>query len=146
MDPISILTAAGLGLKLVDQFRELVLRWRGGRVEPPSATVVPVPDGIRIEQRGAPPQTVKPDQVRLDQWDEQRYRALDRRVRLNWEYFNELYAQQVGLAADETARLNVRMNRTKEELCSDFREMVRIYERALNVRLPDHYQLYEVCG
>jgi hypothetical protein len=31
-------------------------------------------------------------------------------------------------------------------LCTDFHEMVTIYERALGTGLPDHYQLYEVCG
>jgi hypothetical protein len=64
---------------------------------------------------------------------------------VNWKLFNELFAQNVGLAPDETARMNVRMDRTKEELCDDFRQMVGIYERVLGTSLPDHYQLYEVC-
>ena len=49
-------------------------------------------------------------------------------------------------APEEKARVKVNMKRLKEELCSDFREMVKLYESALGTRLPDHYSLFEVCG
>ena len=59
--------------------------------------------------------------------------------------FNELYSQTPILGAAEAARVKVTMENTKNDLCGDFREMVRIYERTLGTSLPDHYQLYEVC-
>jgi len=103
-------------------------------------------DGIQIVVGGGEPQQIATADVRLDQWDEPRYRALERRVRINWDLFNELYAQNVAQPPDVEARLNVRMKRVKDELCQDFHEMVGIYEQATGVILPDHYKLYEVCS
>jgi hypothetical protein len=84
--------------------------------------------------------------MHLSEWDEKRYRALERRVRSNWTSFNDLFAELPELATDERARIKLRMGRMEEELCTDFREMVRIYESTLGVGLPDHYSLYEVCS
>jgi hypothetical protein len=81
----------------------------------------------------------------MDQWDETRYKALSSRVEVNWPLYNEMFARNVALPPDETARMNVRMEQVRKELCNDFREMVSIYERVLGEGLPDHYQLYETC-
>ena len=37
------------------------------------------------------------------------------------------------------------MESKRKDLCEDFREMVKIYERALDTELGDHYALYDVC-
>lgn len=148
MDPLGVITTISLGLTLVDQFRELALRFEKRRVTPVAATARQSESGdaLQIAERGHVYQEIAASDLKLDEWDEPRYRALERRVRVNWDYFNELFAQNVGLAPEETARLNIRIERTEDELCEDFREMVGIYERALQIRLPDHYQLYEVCA
>src|SRR3989304_7718868 len=131
VESATIITAAGVGLKLVDQFRDLVLRWRGSKAEPPSAVVVQRPGSLDIEykHKAQPPQKIAANQVKLDGGEETRYRALDSRVHSNWKYFNDLYAQLPLLSADESVRIKLRMEKSKEELCTDFREMVRIYER-----------------
>ena len=145
MDPITIITTISVGLKLVDQFRDLALRFMGKKVQPPSATAEQAANSIQVTRAGKVVQQVKSTEIKMDQWDNARYRALERRIRTNWDLFNELFAQMPELASDEKARIKIRMERIKEELCEDFREMVRIYERVLNTSLPDHYQLYEVC-
>lgn len=146
MDPVVVITMISSGLALVDQFRDLVLRFRRERVEQVSVTArqSPAGDSIEIDDHGAR-RSVQANDLKLDQWDEPRCRALERRVKINWDLYNELFAQNVGLAPDETARVTIRAGRVKDELCEDFHEMVGIYERVLGTGLPDHYQLYEVC-
>ncbi len=148
MDPLGVITTMSLGLNLVDQFRDLVLRFRKQPVTPVSETARQSAQGdsIEIAYRGQVHEEVPAAKLKLDEWDNPRYRALERRIRVNWELFNELFAQNVALAPEDTARLNVRMERAKDELCEDFREMVGMYERVLGTGLPDHYQLFEVCN
>ncbi len=145
VDPITVITTISVGLKLVDAFRELALRFMKKTPTPPSATVDQSGNGLEIKQYGNV-QKISAQQLDLNQWDEARYRALERRVKTNWDLFYELYAEEAGLGPEERSRVNVRMKRIKEELCTDFKEMVRIYEGALGTSLPDHYSLYEVCG
>jgi hypothetical protein len=144
-DPITVMTAISLGLKIVDQFRDLALRFQGKNVQPPSATVEQTGNAIHVKQNGTVTNTVTGLQMDLDEWDETRYRALERRVRSNWTLFNDLYAELPELSVDERVRIKLRMDRMEEELCTDFREMVSIYQRTLGISLPDHYTLYEVC-
>lgn len=146
IDPASVISLAGVGLKLVDQFRETYLRWRGGKVEPVSATVVQVKDELQVQSKGAPPHVIKASDLRMDEWDEVQYHALEKRVKFNWNYFHGLAGEAPSQSTDERVKLELKMDRIKGELCTDFRQMVRIYERVLGLSLPDHYQLYEVCG
>jgi hypothetical protein len=83
--------------------------------------------------------------MHMDEWDDVRYQALYSRIKVNWPLYNQLFAQNVALSPDETARMNVRMEQVKSDLCRDFREMVGLYERVLQTHLPDHYELYETC-
>ncbi|HTP11016.1 MAG TPA: hypothetical protein VMP08_22330 [Anaerolineae bacterium] len=145
-DPITVMTTISLGLKLVDQFRDLALRFFGKNAQPPSATVEQTGNAIHVKQNGTVTNTVTGSQMHLDEWDEKRYHALERRVRSNWTLFNDLYAELPELPIDEKVRIKLRMDRMEEELCTDFREMVRIYQRTLGISLPDHYTLYEVCS
>ena len=138
-DPITIMTAISLGLKLVDQFRDLALRFLEKDVQPTSATVEQAGNAIHVKHDGVVTDTVTAPQMHLNEWDEKRYRALERRVRSNWTLFNDLFAELPELATDERARIKLRMDRMETELCTDFREMVRIYERTLGISLPDHY-------
>jgi hypothetical protein len=52
------------------------------------------------------------------------------------------------LSPDEAARIKLRMNEIRNDLCADLREMVTISERALGrIALPDHYifGLSDIC-
>jgi len=146
MDPITIMNTISIGLKLIDQFRELTMRFLGKRPQPPSQTVEQAGDTIQRRQNGQVVEEISAEQMHLNEWDDARYHALERRVRYNWNYYNELYAQEIALSADERARIRMRMETTRGELCADFREMCEIIERTLGISLPDHYKLYEVCG
>lgn len=146
LEPISVLTTISLGLKLVDQFRDLALRFMEKRVDPPSGTAEQAEDKIRIKYDGQVVDEVSADELDMTEWDEVRYQTLRRRTQLNWNLFNELDAELPLLAADEKARIRLRMEKIKDELCEDFREIVRIYEKTLGIGLPDHYTLYDTCG
>jgi hypothetical protein len=146
MDPITIITLISAGLKLIDQFRELALSSRGQPPTPPSAraeqsgTALEVRSGNRVTQR------VEASQLKMDQWDATRYDALIKRIRTNWDIYNDLFTSEAGASAQEGARIRADMRKVQETLCRDFKELVSLYQRALGISLPDHYQLYEVCG
>ncbi|MFX0201306.1 MAG: hypothetical protein ACFFCW_34745 [Candidatus Hodarchaeota archaeon] len=145
-DPITIINGVSMGLKLVDQFRELALRFMGKRLHAPSASVDQEGDALQIKDHGKVVQTIDASQIQVGQADEVRMNALQRRIKANWELFNELYAQEPLMATDERARIKMRMDKMQGELCEDFRELVGLYERVLGTGLPDHYSLYEVCS
>ncbi|MEQ8766297.1 MAG: hypothetical protein RL885_20450 [Planctomycetota bacterium] len=145
-DPVTILTSISLGLKLVDQFRELAVRFMGQKPHAPSATVEQDGDSLQIREHGRVTHTITAPELHIEEVDEVRLKALQRRVKVNWEVFNELFAEQPLMAVDERARIQLRMDRIKGELCEDFRELVGIYEHVLGTGLPDHYTLFEVCS
>jgi hypothetical protein len=146
VDPVTIMTTISLGLKLVDQFREQALRFLSRQVQPPTATAEQAGNTFQIKHNGTVTQRIAAGEMNLSEWDEVRVLALNRRIKINWDLFNELFSEEPLLATDERARIKARMARMQDELCEDFREMVRIYERTLGTGLPDHYALYEVCG
>lgn len=146
LEPITVLTTISLGLKLIDQFRDLALRFMEKRVEPPAGTTEQAEDKIRVRYDGTVVDEVSADQLNMTEWDDVRYQTLRRRAQINWQLFNEFDAELPLLATDEKVRIRLRMERVKDELCEDFREMVRIYEQTLGISLPDHYTLYDTCG
>ena len=145
-DPVTVMTTISMGLKLADQFRDLALRFLNKEPKPPGATAEQSGNTFQISHGGEVTQEISADEMDLSQWDSVRVRALEKRIRINWELFYELFAEEPLLAVDERARIKARMSRIQEELCDDFRDMVRVYEQALNTSLPDHYSLYEVCA
>ncbi len=146
MEPLTIISTISVALKLIDQFRETALRWVGTPVNAPSATVEQSGKTLQVRySNGAMGPVVRPEDLHMDKWDSVRYDALDSRVTVNWNLFNRLFKQTPLLAGLQLAQVEEQMNRCEKELCTDFKEMVKIYERVLNIGLPDHYQLYEVC-
>jgi hypothetical protein len=145
VDPVSIITLISSGLKLVDQFRELAIRFHGQAPKPPSGKAEQVGTALEVRYGGQVTQKVEANQLHMDQWDERRYDALSKRIRTSWDIFNDLFASEAGASPQEGARIRADMRKTQDTLCVDFREMVSLYERALGASLPDHYQLFEVC-
>ena len=127
----------------MDEFRNMILRWREKKVEPPGFLAEQVADSIQIVDRigRSTGLEAKSSDLKLDEWDSTRYNTLDRRAKINWNLVKELYVQEVYASLAEKPIIHVRMERIKDELCRDFREMVAIYERALGINLPDHYQV-----
>jgi hypothetical protein len=145
VDPLSVITLVSSGLKLVDQFRELAIRFLGKAPTPPSGRAEQVGTALEVRQGNQVTQKVEANQIRMDQWDTPRYDALYKRIQTNWTIYNDLFTSEAGASALEGARIRADMRNTQNTLCNDFREMVRLYERALGISLPDHYQLFEVC-
>ena len=145
MDPLSIITLISSGLKSIDQFRELAMKFKGQNPSPPSSRAEQVGTALEVQHDGKVYQRIEANQIRMDQWDSTRYEALKKRIRTQWDIYNDLFANEAGASIQEGARVRADMRRTQTELCKDFKEMVRLYERVLETSLPDHYQLYEIC-
>ena len=145
MDPLSIITLISTGLKTIDQFRELAMKVKGQNPSPPSSRAEQVGTALEVQHNGQVDQRIDANQIHMDQWDSARYDALKRRIRTQWDIYNDLFSNEAGASISEGARVCADMRRIQSELCKDFKEMVKLYERALGTGLPDHYQLYEVC-
>jgi hypothetical protein len=146
IDPISAMAAISAALGLVDKFVGLVRDIRGKDQRPYSVQAKQKDDKFIVEKNGSVVETVKSDQLHLNQWDEPRFKALQQRVALLWGQFNGIYAQLPIVSIDERIRLEQRMEQMRQELCKDFRDMVRISEATLGVALDDHYTLYDTCS
>jgi hypothetical protein len=145
LDPISIITAVGAGLKLIDQFRDLAIKVSGRTPSPPSTLATKEGSAIEIKAGGQVLQRIESSQLKTGSLDDVRFRALEHRIASNWALYYGNYSELPMLAADERVRVQVRMERMKQELCQDFRSITKMYEDILGVGLPDHYSLYEVC-
>jgi hypothetical protein len=146
LDPVTIITTIGAGLALVDQFRDLVLKWRG-EWKVPGTVVQRSGDKLQVVETatGKVVEEMAPERVQLDKWQQTRYDALYRAVETNYTLYFRILGRIPGTAIDEAERLELRAEQLQKELCRDFRDMVALYERAMNTHFPDHYELLEVC-
>jgi hypothetical protein len=145
-DPLTVMTTISVGLKLIDQFGDLAKRFMDQPPQPPAERVEQAGNTMELRHNGKVVQRRAAEELNLNAWDEVRYRALERRALVNWQYFNELCTQLPLLAPEEQDRIRKRMENTNSELCTDLRAMAQIYERTLRMSLPDHYRLHDVCG
>jgi hypothetical protein len=145
MDPLSIITIISSGLKVIDQFQEMAMKFFGRNPTPPSGKAEQSGTALEIKHDNVVYQKVESSELKMDQWDTVRYEALNKRIRSNWNIYNDLFVSEAGSSAQEGARIRNDIRNTQEVLCRDFKEMVKLYERTLGASLPDHYQLYEVC-
>jgi hypothetical protein len=118
----------------------------GREPDPPSAKVEKVGDEMHITHAPGFVTVVTPANLNLNAWDEDRYRALDRRITTNSAYYDELLAQLRMPSGPDSERIKRRVETAEAQLCSDFREMVSLDERVLQTNLPDHYWLERICG
>jgi hypothetical protein len=148
IDPLTAITTVSAGLKLVDQFRDLALRFLNQPVTPPGRIAEQSNQSIQIKnmQTGQVTEEIEAKDLHLDRWDDVRYSALNSRISINWSLFNDLFGQIPLLSGLQLAQTRQQMEIARRDLCGDFREMVGIYERALGINLPDHYKLFEVCN
>jgi hypothetical protein len=146
VDRITVMTTISVGLKLIDQFGDLAKRFMDQRPQPPAERVEQAGNTMELRHNGKVVERRAAEELNLIAWDEVRYRALERRAWVNWQYFNELSTQLPMLTPEEQDRIRMRMENTKSELCTDLRAMAQIYERTLRMSLPDHYRLHDVCG
>lgn len=142
---IPIVQTIGSGLNLVDQFREVTLEAFDRPKREPSVRAVQVNDALQIERRGEVKERVEEKDLKLNEWDDALYKALEKRIKTYWKIYMDIYGSLPEQSIDEQIRLKRKMESIKDELCSDFRKMIKIYERTLKVALEDHYSLYEVC-
>jgi hypothetical protein len=145
VDPVSVMTTISVGLKLIDQFGDLANRFMDQQPQPPAQRVEQAGNTMELRHNGSVVERRAAEELNLNAWDEVRYRALERRAWVNWQYFNELSTQLPMLTPEEQGRIRMRMENTKSELCTDLRAMAQIYERTLGMSLPDHYRLHDVC-
>ncbi len=146
IDPATVITSVTAGLGLVESFRQIYLRWKGEKIERQLESVIQTTDSIQIEKEGVVTEEIGAEEFHLPAWDEGRIRALKVRIEINSNMFNRLWEDLPIYSLDERVRIEQRMERIKQELCEDFRELVHYYEQVLRKELPTRYHLYEVCG
>ena len=145
VDRVTVMTTISVGLKLIDQFGDLAKRFMDQQPQPPAQRVEQAGNTMELRHNGKVVERRAVEELNLIAWDEVRYRALERRAWVNWQYFNELSTQLPMLTPEEQGRIRMRMENTKSELCTDLSAMAQIYERTLGMSLPDHYRLHDVC-
>jgi hypothetical protein len=126
-----------MGMKLIDQARDVFLRFRGKPVSPPAARAGQAEDPIMIRYRV--------EDLELDQVESVRYDALQKRLRFNWDIYHGLWRDMPLLGAVEREQTQVRMKLIRMELCTDFCEMQDIYQHNKGIRLDGHYMLHRFC-
>lgn len=122
MDPVSIITLISSGLKLVDQFRELAIRFKGQNPTPPSGNAEQVGTALEVRHGAQLDQRIEANQLHMDQWDMVRYDALSKRIRTQWGIYNDLFLNEAGASLQEGSRVRADMRNIQGELCRDFRK------------------------
>lgn len=145
MDPITVLSAITSCLKIIDKFVGITEKLSKKPEKSHSVNAQQIDDKLEILQNGLIAEEIYANQLRLNHWDEIRFHTLKRKVDFTWKQFNAIDEQLPISSVDERARLEVKMDELKKELCRDFREMIKIFEATLGIRLSDHYTLYSVC-
>jgi hypothetical protein len=145
MDPITVISTISSGLNLVDKFTDIVRKLRKKEPKPHSVQATEEAGALVIKHGGTVAERIGANKLRLNEWDEARYQALEQKVRLQWNQFNALDAQLPTLAVDERIRIEQKMELMRKDLCKDFRQMIDIYEKTLGTNLGDHYSLYQTC-
>lgn len=137
----ALVQTVGSGLNLINEFREKTLKLLGKPDVTPALRFVQDRDRLQITQKSV---VKKKTKVR-NNWEESRYKALRKRIKSNWEQYNDIYGELPTKSADEKARLKQVLNSIKEELCQDFREMIQLFQRVTDINVNEYRLLYEVC-
>ena len=146
IDPMTVLTVISESLNLVDRFTGLTKKFRGEKQKPHRVEADKKGDCLEIKRDGKVAERIHVSQLKMPLWDEKRYEALRKKVKVNWDIYNDIDVDLPAASVDEKARLKQRMESVRIDLCKDFREMMDIHENTLGVALGDHYSLYSVCG
>lgn len=145
MDAVALLTLIGSGLTMVDEFYDAEMRAKGAKVGDHSVQVNARGQTLIVSDHGYE-QEIAASRLQLAEFDRLRHDALLARLRSNWGKYNELDVERSSATEPRKAGIGRELASLRDELCPDFRELVRIYESVLQRSLPDHYTLYEVCG
>jgi hypothetical protein len=146
MPVLETIATVAAGVKLVDQFYDVVMKWTGLNKKP-GQTIEKVGVELIVKSgKYSSALTSAPPPATFSKTDQTRHDALMSRIESNWTLFNKHYASLPKLSADEKNRIELVMEDLKKELCKDFKELVRLYEKVLQTSFPDHYSLYEICA
>lgn len=145
MDPITVLTTISGVLNLVDRFTGLTRKFFGKESRPHSVTARQRSDVLEIEANGRIAERIHANSLQMSEWDERRYKTLERKVDRNWNIYNDIDEELPIASPEEKARLKQKLKGILSELCKDFREMMDINEKTLGIALGDHYSLDVAC-
>lgn len=136
-----VIQRIGSGMNFITDFREKTLKILGKSEIAPGLRFAQGKDTLQIRQRGAVKKKVKVK----NELEESRYKALKKRIKSYWDQYNDIFGELPTKSVDEKARLKQVLNGIKEELCRDFREMIKLFEDAIDANLDEYRLLYEVC-
>lgn len=144
IDPTTAIALIAGGLKLIDQFYDLTKKVMGQKVQPHSVEVEQDQGKLTVTE-DQDTREIHADDLKLGELDQIRHDTLQNRININWRNYNGIYEKRAAAAPDEDVRLGIKMDEIKIVLCGDFRELVTMYEKVLNTKLPDHYTLFDIC-
>ena len=150
MDPLTVMTAVTAGLKLLQQFRETALSWKGkdgGKETRIQTTHAGSKDSeLEIRREGEAPRIVRAYELRTESWDYDRYKTLVSVVSTLFSQFNALERERTLASGLERIKMDQQMERIKDELCPRFREMIDLSEKVLGISLHEDFSLKTICG
>jgi hypothetical protein len=143
---VPIVQTIGSNLNLISEFAEKTLKILDKTATTPMVQFEQVDTTLQIVESGVVREKVAEDELKLNEWDEPHYKALRKRIKSNWDMYNTIYGDLPIRPIDEKVRLTQVLNQIKEELCSDFRGMMRLFNRIVSINLDEYRLLYDVCG
>ena len=146
MEPVTLITTISTCLNIIDKFVGISERLSKKPQKPHSVEARQIGEKLEILLDGKISEEIDASQLKLNHWDEIRFNTLKRKVDLNWRQYNNIDGQLPVASFDDRARLELRMDDLRKDLCRDFREMIEIFEKTLGIPLSDHYTLYSVCS
>lgn len=83
--------------------------------------------------------SVARENLELTEWDRRRFVELHNRIAMKGSIYSTL-SSSTWITPGEQARLAAQLARRRTELSGDFREVLRLADRALGVRVSDHFR------
>ncbi len=146
MDPITVLSAISTTLGIVDTFTDVVKKWRGEDISQHSTQTKQEGEYLQIIHDGEISENIHMSKFNMTEWDDTRYETLKTKIDSHWSIFNTIDAELPLAATDEKARLKLKLDSIRKDLCKDFRELIDLHEKTLGVALDDHYSLNNLCS
>lgn len=145
-DPLTILTAIGTALGIVDKVADQVERfWKKTPESAPARphSVVAKQTGDKIEfldRSGAPVETITADDMRqLDPQSQQLVEAFEKSMRRQFDLWTQIYPER-DASSDPlvNAKTNAQLKDIAEKMCGDLDRILSFLE-GMGKRLFDHY-------
>jgi hypothetical protein len=153
MDPITVITALGAALKVVDQVANQIDRFVHKKPEPskePTHKVIAekTADTIEVKREGKVVEVITADDIKkLDENSRKLIKALEDSMQNNYDLWAKVYPRRDNSPDPVVnAQIDAQLNDIAKKMCSDLNKIFR-YLNSIGKHLDDHYAHVQfVCG